>query len=493
MKFQRISRRISSLNLKRFLFCSIILLLPFNARYVFNFQQLADLQGFREPFTISFFAFDFFIILLLILYAKDHLPQLIKNLPWKKLFSPPDKAFGEEHFKAFKEIFSRTHFLQITLLLLASCQVALSGSLAFCNALRLSLVVAFYFVAKKLYRHNGALLTCSVHAFFLSGILQSGLAIIQFAQQRSLGLKMLGESVLSPHLYDVAKFEFAGEKFLRSYGTFPHPNVLGAFLVLALSCGIWLTINPSRRLGPFKSGLVLILGFFPLLTGLIFTYSRSAWLIAGLLLIFSVIFHWQKLLHFFSKLFSYLKIPLIFQSAVGITLFFGGLFLIYNLLLPRMCLQNCPRDNSFDLRVTYNQVATGIITRYPLLGIGPGNFTLYLQEKATAYSLKPWEVQPVHNFYLLVASETGLLGLGVFSFVMLRFLFLQKRARDFGYNPLLMVFLAFLLLGLVDHYFWTLTQGQLLFAFSLAFFTSLGGKQEIISPSRSQPFKKSAD
>jgi UDP-N-acetylmuramyl pentapeptide phosphotransferase/UDP-N-acetylglucosamine-1-phosphate transferase len=75
------------------------------------------------------------------------------------------------------------------------------------------------------------------------------------------------------------------------------------------------------------------------------------------------------------------------------------------------------------------------------------------------------------------------LGLGIFLFVILRFLFLQKSLKDFGYNPLLMVFLAFLLLGLVDHYFWTLVQGQLLLAFSLAFFTALGGKQARTSPS----------
>ena len=84
--------------------------------------------------------------------------------------------------------------------------------------------------------------------------------------------------------------------------------------------------------------------------------------------------------------------------------------------------------------------------------------------------LAPWVFQPVHNIYLLIAAETGILGLASF----LTFLFfIFKKAwekikslaggeRIYLYSFLFIAY-NFLFIGLFDHFLWDLQQGQLLF------------------------------
>lgn len=68
----------------------------------------------------------------------------------------------------------------------------------------------------------------------ISAILQSFIAIIQFLLQKSIGLTFLGESIFSVFDPGVAKIVINGDIFVRSYGFFPHPNILGGFLALSL-------------------------------------------------------------------------------------------------------------------------------------------------------------------------------------------------------------------------------------------------------------------
>ena len=68
----------------------------------------------------------------------------------------------------------------------------------------------------------------------ISAFFQSIIAILQFIQQGSLGLTFLKESVFSVYDPGIAKILINGNIFTRSYGTFPHPNVLGGFLGISL-------------------------------------------------------------------------------------------------------------------------------------------------------------------------------------------------------------------------------------------------------------------
>ncbi|HEY4474370.1 MAG TPA: hypothetical protein VJC06_00380, partial [Candidatus Paceibacterota bacterium] len=72
----------------------------------------------------------------------------------------------------------------------------------------------------------------------------------------------------------------------------------------------------------------------------------------------------------------------------------------------------------------------------------------------------------VHNIYLLIYSETGILGITVFIlflvFLVKDFIASTKMDKLYHYSFLTM-FLSFLFIGLFDHFLWTLQQGRLMF------------------------------
>ena len=77
-------------------------------------------------------------------------------------------------------------------------------------------------------------------------------------------------------------------------------------------------------------------------------------------------------------------------------------------------------------------------------------------------------LQPVHNVYLLLVSEVGIVGLGLFGFIVSRILLQEKRSKRQDATAMrirvacYMSLVALGLLGFVDHYPVTLQQGQLL-------------------------------
>ncbi len=455
------------------LFYILLALLPFNARHILNFQQINNLEGFREHLTWSIYFFDIVFAILLIIYSVNLISNLLRN----KLSNN-------------KLVIKNTLFYFILIVIL-SCLFAINKDIAFHSSAYLIGAILFFLIAKNLFKNKKVFLN-SILIIFLSGVFQSIIAIFQFISQKSVGLYFMGESHLSPHFLGVAKLEISGEKFIRAYGTFPHPNLLGAFLILALICGLWLLKNNIYRssychpspchprqqsgdLGFPKSKLLTTFGNFFILIGIFLTFSRSVWLTTFLIILNLLIVNRKKIAETFSKLPPLKKI----FSVVLLVLI---TFFILSITLPRLHLKNCLNDQSYNLRKIYNQTALKIIHENPILGVGSGNFTLALQKKVGTRlitSLRPWEIQPVHNLYLLIASEIGLIGLMIFIFFILKLFSIfpfysttNRRKTGVQHNLFAFLFLAYLFLGFFDHYFWTLPQGQMLFWLCLAFFSS---------------------
>lgn len=429
-------------NIPNFLFYILLILLPFNARYIFNFQQISNTESFREHLTWSIYLFDIIFVTLLIVYGFILLRNLLSNKLLNK--KSPIKNF----------------LFYFILLILLSCFFAINQKIAFHSSAYLIGAILLFLIAKKILQDK-KVFTNSALIIFLSGTLQALIAIFQFVSQKSIGLYLLGESHLSSQILGVAKFEIAGEKFIRAYGTFPHANLLGAFLVFSLLCGLWLIhYSPNYK----NNKLFLLLGNLVILTGTFLTFSRSIWLVASLIILSLLLFYRKKITQFFSKL----SLPK--KSLAGGLLVVGVFFVCFS-AFPRLHLTNCLNDQSYNLRKVYNQAAFQIIHTHPFLGVGPGNFTLALKNIETEYSpsLQIWEIQPVHNLYLLIASEVGLIGLIIF-LIFIFMLISPKNITLKNYNSFLYLILAFLILGFFDHYFWTLPQGQMLFWLSLAFF-----------------------
>jgi O-antigen ligase len=119
--------------------------------------------------------------------------------------------------------------------------------------------------------------------------------------------------------------------------------------------------------------------------------------------------------------------------------------------------------SSFTVRIKLAESALEIIKENPLLGVGAGNFVIGLSQREQIWQWLYW-LQPVHNIFLLLSSELGLLLAGFFIFTYLKLFFNSSK------NWMLLACLfSITLTGLFDHYWLTLIQNQILLAIILSF------------------------
>src|SRR3989344_5527063 len=135
-----------------------------------------------------------------------------------------------------------------------------------------------------------------------SGLIQSFFGIFQFLTQGVVqASKWLGLSRIDPWQPGPSVIEFLDQRWLRAYGSLPHPNILGGFLaicLLVIVISLWqLNRELAGREKASKKELRLNLFYWFSLAiiffGLIATFSRSAWLgfaLAFALFSLSVIF-----------------------------------------------------------------------------------------------------------------------------------------------------------------------------------------------------------
>jgi hypothetical protein len=100
-----------------------------------------------------------------------------------------------------------------------------------------------------------------------------------------------------------------------------------------------------------------------------------------------------------------------------------------------------------------------------LIGVGANNYLIKASEQILA-SFGYLQLQPVHNIYLLLSSEYGLIFTVGVIFCIFKLLFLNKKNKFIFFSLIFVVFS-----GLVDHYWVTLVQNQLILTilFGLAF------------------------
>ncbi|MCL5733380.1 MAG: O-antigen ligase family protein [Patescibacteria group bacterium] len=286
----------------------------------------------------------------------------------------------------------------------------------------------------------------------------------QFYFQRSLGLKFLGESVLEYSNPIVAHIWVDGARLLRAYGTFPHSNILAAFMVIGvLSFYYFLGKDAVLKIEPIgkvekkiiKEALAAVGLFFSSL-GLILSFSRSGWLA----MIFSTGF--VILAGIFNNKYRKKAIfLLIILIALGLVIFsaFGWV------IAPRSHLSI--EEPSVYYRLDYDEVALILTENHPL-GVGLGNQVITGISEGVYQKLKIDKLnwQPIHNIYLLSLVESGVLGF--LAFILFICSLLWEKIKDFknwDFKIIISfaIFLALLFLGLFDHYLWDLEPGRLMF------------------------------
>lgn len=284
------------------------------------------------------------------------------------------------------------------------------------------------------------------------GVFQSGIALLQFFTQRSVGLFFLGENQLSPDIAGVAKLLVGGEKVIRAYGTLPHPNVLSVFLLFCLFALLFLSLRQKKTLlMSYAAAFIyplLVLGFF-------LTFSRVAIFFGTIALLSWVIFFWRE------RLISYANI-----LASALVIFAVVLFPYF-----QSRLEVDIRDEAVSFRIFYTRTAFEAIKAYPLMGVGLGQFTAFQGPFIDRGHLPEWANQPAHNMYILLTAEAGIPALFFFFwflFNMAQFSF-TKRPRIAVIRESLFLFAIFMIASF-DHFFLTFQQGGLIFWLALAFF-----------------------
>ncbi len=258
------------------------------------------------------------------------------------------------------------------------------------------------------------------------GILIEGvLAGIQFITGSTVGLWILGERSFTISTPGIAKFDFYNFHFLRPYGTFPHPNVLAGFMIIAI-----LIIVILRRLA---EGSLTNVSYFAtvLLAGLtlLLTVSRVA-IVAG---VGSALVTLNKKGRMFLLLLLLLLLPVLYTR-------FASVFNFDVISLIR-------REQQIGIAFT-------LWTKHPIFGVGLNNFIISASDQLLAGPSR--FLQPVHNIFLLELAETGVIGFIGF-IVLIGYPFLKN--FKFQISNFKLLWFVILFLGMFDHYFLTLPQG----------------------------------
>lgn len=376
----------SKISLETLFFFLLVFFLPFQRGYVYLFSSSASFSNPVNHYNwLKFYLFDI-LFLGLLLYV---LPSI------KRLFSVKEAALAA---------------LFLSLCLLSICthsygQILLPAWHFF--KLFLASLLFFVLLKERTEGERRELMRGIATALVASAFCQSVIAIVQFVQQRSLGLKFLGEGSI-----DVAKgkgcfiamgeggrwildrlffFKHQSGSFLRAQGTLDHPNHLGLFLAVGLVALYALYVKAGKR----ERWLLAPL-FFVLLLGLFVTFSRAAlftWLLASFL--FIVIGRHGSV--------AKLALPLLVVC--------GALFLPQ--IMQRGGILNSTEVNRYAdrERLLYQSHAWKMIQEHPLQGVGFRNYVTVLPAYAQGSVAGPLIV---HNIFLLMAAEVGVVGAALF-------------------------------------------------------------------------------
>jgi putative inorganic carbon (HCO3(-)) transporter len=235
-----------------------------------------------------------------------------------------------------------------------------------------------------------------IWALLLGVLLQGLLGSYEWFAQHPLGLSFLGEATQLYHG--------------RPLGTIGHPNGYALYLAATLPVAFALLFTNVRRLYKVLLCVVLLIGF----TGLILSLSRGGWLAFGAAVIMVLVFGSRR---------KHQNLHISILGVASILILFLSLIYIQRELITDRLTSEQGQASALS-RITMAKGAIAMVQDYSLLGVGANNYSLWMPKYDPFDFAKEGRVVIVHNIYLLVAAETGLLGLMAFLWF-LASLFLQ--------------------------------------------------------------------
>lgn len=400
----------------------LVFLLPLGTRWIIK-------PGFTEYQTYSLYGTDILLIGLLLLFI---LNRVVSRAGWRVYDNKKEGLF-------------------IVLFLLAaglSIFFALDKSLALYKFGWLVLGLGLFWLITRADLNREKLIWS-----FLSGLaVQAALGIWQFLMQMTFANKWLGlalhrASDLGVSVVETLGADGVGERWLRAYGGFDHPNIFGG----AMAIGILFLIGRSVQ---DRKILKIIYWFFLSIfsTALFFSFSRAGWLALALGLIAALTL-------------AVIKKDLVAQKKMLQTILISGsiffiLFFQYsNLVITRLYAGERLEVKSNNERIESIKNSWPIIKNNWAGGVGLGNYVVALKQDLP--ERQNYYYQPAHNVFVLTLSELGVVGLLFFVFLFLSLLMKGWKIENF-YTYFSVLFSLFILLSL-DHWLWSLHFGVLFF------------------------------
>lgn len=459
--------------IERFLFALFLLFLPTQLGKHF-WPDFSYVSGIRSDYLSPTLYFtDILVIVLLGIVLFCHLEALqwLRDLPANRdvrrflLRRNDNKKFFKQSITQRRIVlFAKQNRLLV--FALALILASLIGSTVFAKSIPLALfgdVKFLEMVCVGWYVGRRGLTLISFRTmtvlFGLSMLFESLLGIVQFFHQGSVGslFYFFGERTFTASTPGIANASLGGSLTLRPYGSLPHPNVLAAYLLIGMVFTASQLLRQQTFFRQWFFRVVIVVSTIALLL----TVSRTAILLFFLCLIGGGIVLLQK---------NHNKVG----KRIVFALFAGVLVLFFFTSLEQRFQFLFQGDESVALRVMQLQAALALFVKHLLFGVGINNFLLAVPKMSqnSSYSLFSL-LQPVHNIYFLIGCELGGLGL-VGSLLFLatrvsgqigRIRRIEKMGEKKSFSVASFVaLLLVLLLGITDHYFWTLQQGRLLLA-----------------------------
>lgn len=473
--------------LERYLFYFLLFAIPFQTRKILWHQN----WNFNEWQSASIYGTDILIIILFLFWVYRSIQNWkISNFKFPPISSRVLDKVGiiYKQFQISKSKFLNPNFYLLILVAVSvvSIKNSTSSILSAYNVLKLVEFIIFYFYIKNYAVFKFGLIG-SMIALIFGGLFQAVIAILQFLKQSSIGLGLLGESVLATDLTGIASFyNLHGAHVIRAYGTTPHPNILAAYLFLTIFSFYFIylyfhiyhhtheahkddmakgqhfmsvVVNHQGKIYHPKLNYFLLAGYAVLLSAFFFTFARVMiflWFF-GFIIRSGLVMGNKKFRKIFGVGTNKIKLIKILIISAAVVLLFGAFY--WPEAISRIKISS--GEEAVRLRVFYNQESLQTLSWF---GVGSGNFVNWLMVKDS--NLPRNFYQPVHNIYFLIYSETGILSIATFIlflvFLIKDFIISTKMEKLYHYSFLIM-FSSFLFAGLFDHFLWTLQQGRLIF------------------------------
>lgn len=308
--------------------------------------------------------------------------------------------------------------------------------------------------------------------FVMSLVPHALLAVWQFATQTVIGSSWLGVSSQNPADLGVSVVQTTSGRFLRAYGGFPHPNILGGWMAVGLLATLTFFSSPFLLLGGRKGrgieGAAMVWGIEGLFTlALFYSFSRSAWLAVAVSLIVFFILSLRGRSST-PDVAIYKRKRLLLSFAIPIILFVTLTIVHRDLVLTRADIQTSRLEQiSVTSRIQSLKDGVEVFRSRLLFGTGP-NSELPVLASLKKITTSPAPLEPPHMVWLLILANFGIAGsLFIFGFglYLLRSILNIWNTMD-AHNKILIITLVTcqLILGSLDHYPWSLWSGQALSA-----------------------------